>query len=51
MTFFEKELQSARSRFDAAAEKELPPLKTALSAKKLDPVTKLTEEEWAKRQK
>jgi hypothetical protein len=51
MAVFEKQLQEARGRLDAAFDKELAALKSALAGKKLDPIVKLTEAEWARRQK
>jgi photosystem II stability/assembly factor-like uncharacterized protein len=51
MAVFEKQLQEAKAKFAAAADKEFTALKAGLATKKLDPLSRLSEEEWAKRQK
>ena len=51
MAVFEKQLADARKTFDTAADKEFAALKAGLAAKKLEPLVKLSQEDWAKRQK
>ena len=51
MAVFEKQLADARKAFDAAVDKEFAAAKAGLAAKKLDPVVKLSQEDWSKRQK
>ena len=51
MAVFEKQLQEARAKLDAAVDKEFTAVKAGLAAKKLEPLAKLFEEDWAKRQK
>jgi hypothetical protein len=45
------DLETAYKKFQAAAEKEIAALNPLLSKRKLDPIAKLTPEEWSKRQK
>jgi hypothetical protein len=45
------DLEAAYKKFGAAADKEIAALNPLLAGKKLDPVVKLTPEEWAKRRK
>jgi photosystem II stability/assembly factor-like uncharacterized protein len=51
MAVFEKELAEAEAKLAAAVEKEFRAVKAGLAAKKLDPLVRLSREEWAKRQK
>ena len=43
------DLEAAYKKFGAAADKEIAALNPQLAGKKLDPIVKLTPEEWAKR--
>jgi hypothetical protein len=45
------DLEAAYKKFEASADKEIAALNPQLSKRKLDPLAKLTPEEWAKRQK
>jgi hypothetical protein len=51
MAVFEKQLAEAEAKLAAAAEKEFAALKAGLAAKKLDPLARLSREDWAKKQK
>jgi photosystem II stability/assembly factor-like uncharacterized protein len=45
-----KDLESAYEKFQASAGKELPALNAQLQARKLEPITKLTEDAWKAKQ-
>ncbi len=45
------DLEAAGKKFEAAADKELAALNPPLTKQKLDPLAKLSLEEWTKRQK
>ena len=49
MQILEKDLEAAAAHFEKAADKELPSLNEALAERKLEPLRKLSEEEWRKR--
>ncbi|MFQ5790346.1 MAG: WD40/YVTN/BNR-like repeat-containing protein, partial [Acidobacteriota bacterium] len=49
MQILEADLEAAAARFDKAADEELPSLNEALADRKLEPIRKLSEEEWRKR--
>ncbi|HET8644885.1 MAG TPA: hypothetical protein VFO85_05320, partial [Vicinamibacteria bacterium] len=49
MAVLAQELEAARARFDAAADKELPALNAGLAKAGQAPLAKLTAEEWAKK--
>jgi hypothetical protein len=45
------DLEAAYRKFEAAADKELAAINPQLAKRKLEPITKLSQEEWTKRQK
>jgi photosystem II stability/assembly factor-like uncharacterized protein len=47
----EADLEAAHAKFAAAADKEIAAFAALLEAKRLDPILRLTPEEWARRQK
>ncbi len=51
MAVFEKQLAEAEAKLVASVDKEFPPLNRSLAAKKLDPLSRLSKEDWQKRQK
>ncbi|HEY5907344.1 MAG TPA: hypothetical protein VIZ31_04830, partial [Vicinamibacteria bacterium] len=51
MAVFEKQLAEAEAKLVASVDKEFPPLNRSLAAKKVDPLSRLSKEDWQKRQK
>jgi len=46
-----KDLDAARTKYEAAVAKDVPPINAQLTSRKLEPITPLTEEAWKARQK
>jgi hypothetical protein len=51
MAVLGQDMEAAYARFVATADKEMAALNPQLKGKKLDPIAKLTQEEWARRRK